>query len=422
MTFRFLHASDLHLDTPFVGLGTTAPEVAAALRDASLQALDQLIRLAIARDVAFVVIAGDVYDGPERGVRAQLELHRGLSDLAERGIRTFVVAGNHDPVDQGWTAIRRWPDLVTLFPADEPRSVVVERDGRHLATVHGISYGTSAVTENLAARLTPGDHPGPHVAVLHANVGGNPDHNPYSPCTVAELAAIGMDYWALGHVHTRQILSEVPWVVYPGNLQARSARAAERGAKGAYVVTVDDAGAVLEPEFVALDRVRFDHVECSIEGVVDMATLRDRLVDLGHRRLAEADGRSVLLRVELVGRGAVHGDVHRPGVVPELVDSLRDEVVLDHPFLWWDRIEVRTRPLQSLDELRGRNDFVADLVEEAAGLLEDDSLRTTRTTGWDDELPSDLAHLLGDAMPRATDPDCWEAARELAVDLVAGDD
>ncbi|MGY6501716.1 MAG: metallophosphoesterase family protein [Acidimicrobiales bacterium] len=422
MAFRFLHAADLHLDTPFAGLSTTAPDVAIALRDASLQALDELVRVAISREVAFVVLAGDVYDGPERGVRAQLALHRGVSELAEHGIRTFVVAGNHDPVDEGWTAVRAWPDLVTFFPADAPASVSVERHGQHLATVHGISYATRSVTDDLSVRLSPHGHPGPHVAVLHANVGGHPDHDPYSPCSVDSLVGSGMDYWALGHVHTRQILARSPWVVYPGNLQARSARVSDRGAKGAYLVTVDDAGAVLEPEFVALDRVRFDHVQASIEAVPDIAALRDRLVDLGHRRLAEADGRSILLRVELVGRGAVHGDLRRPGLAADLIDGLRADARHHHPFVWWDRIDLSTRPLQDLDELSGRNDFVADLLDEAAAVRSDPGLRSARTSGWDDELPSDLAHLLGDDMPLPTDPARWEAARELAVDLVSSDD
>lgn len=422
MSYRFLHAADLHLDTPFSGLSATAPEVAAALRDASLAAFDQLVRLAIARDVAFVIISGDVYDGAERGVRAQLELHRGLRELSERGIRTFVVAGNHDPVDEGWSAIREWPELVTIFPADEPASVVVERDGTPLATVHGISYGTRDVTDNLAERIRPDDGPGPHVAVLHANVGGNPDHDPYSPCTIDELVASGIDYWALGHVHTREILHRDPWIVYPGNLQARSPRASERGPKGAYVVEVDDAGAIAEPEFVALDRIRFDRIEHSIDGVSDLATLRDRLIDLGHRRLAEADRRSVLLRVELVGRGPIHGDLYRPGALAELLDTLRGESLSEAPFLWWDRIDVSTRPVKDLDELLGRNDFVADLVEEASVLLDDDVTRAERVQTWDDELPSDLAHLLGEALPNPDDPERWRAAEELAVDLVAADE
>ncbi|MBK5224720.1 MAG: DNA repair exonuclease [Acidimicrobiia bacterium] len=415
MAFRFLHAADLHLDTPFAGLSATSPAVGAALREASLRAFDDLVRLAIARDVAFVVLAGDVYDGAERGVRAQLAVHRGVTRLAGRGIRTFMVAGNHDPVGEGWAAIREWPELVTIFPAGEVASVAVERDGQHLATVHGTSYERRATTENLALGFRRGEAPGPHIAVLHANVGGQPGHDPYSPCTVDDLVGTDIDYWALGHVHTRQVLHREPWIVYPGNFQGRNPRASEQGAKGALVVEVDDAGHIAEPEFVALDAVRFHHEEVAIDEVADLGALREELSDLGQRRLVAADGRSLLLRVTLVGRGPVHADLRRPGAVAELVGTLRDDAPVDEPFLWWDRIDSATSAARDLDALRDRNDFVADLLDEA------DRRSSASGTAWVD-LPSDLAALLGPAMPDLGADARWVAATELAVDLVAGDE
>ena len=422
MTFRFLHAADLHLDTPFSGISVTAPEVASELRDASLTTFDHLVRLAISRDVAFVVIAGDLYDGAARGVRAQLELLRGLGELSDRGIRTFIAAGNHDPVDEGWSAVREWPELVTIFPSDGPQSVVVERNGQPIATVHGISYARREVTDDLAASIRPTDDPGPHIAVLHANVGEVPDHAPYSPAALDDLVESGIDYWALGHIHQQTVLHRDPWVVYSGSTQARSAAPFERGPKGVLIVEVADDGTIAEPEFVAIDRVRFDRIDHSVEGVPDLATLRDRLVDVGRRCLAEADGRSVLLQVELVGRGAVHRELYRPGALVELIDGLRSESLSDAPLLWWDRIDVSTRPVQDLDELQGRNDFIADLIDETAALLADDDARARRTEDWDDELPSDLYHLLDGLAPSAAAPARWTSAQELAVDLVAGDD
>src|SRR5690606_10264272 len=125
--------------------------------------------------------------------------------LADHGIRTFIAAGNHDPVEEGWSAIDEWPELVTIFPVDATGSVTVVRDGVALATVHGTSYGRRAVTENLAARFVRTEAPGTQIGVLHANVGGQPDHDPYSPCSLDDLTAIGLDYWALGHVHARQV-------------------------------------------------------------------------------------------------------------------------------------------------------------------------------------------------------------------------
>ncbi|EQD56849.1 metallophosphoesterase, partial [mine drainage metagenome] len=138
MSFCFIHAADLHLDTPFKGIERVSPVIGEALRDASLKAFDALIDLAEKRNAAFVLLAGDIYDGPERGVRAQLRFYNGLKRLSDMSIHSFVVHGNHDPLNAGWSAIRDWPQLATIFGHDTIGSVVVERDGVQLATVHGI--------------------------------------------------------------------------------------------------------------------------------------------------------------------------------------------------------------------------------------------------------------------------------------------
>jgi exonuclease SbcD len=410
VAFRFLHAADLHLDTPFTGLGATSPPVATLLRDASLLAFDELVRCAIAREVDAVVLAGDVYDGPARGVRAQLRLLRGTQRLADAGIATFIAHGNHDPVDDGWTAVRAWPDLVTVFPPGEVLSVPVVRDGMHLATVHGTSYARRHETENLALRFDVGDAPGPHVAVLHANVGGQPGHDPYSPCSVDDLVRLGIDYWALGHVHTRQVLHREPWVVYPGNLQGRHGR--ETGPHGGLIVDIDDSGRITEPEFVAFDRVRLEDIEVDVTPLADLGALADHLRATGHAQLAAADGRSVLARVQLVGRGRLHDDVGRPGVLSDLLADLRDDEVDHPPLLWWDRIVSATRGPRDMDAISERNDFVADMIDEAH------ELRTERgpevRAGWDADLPADVSVLLD---PVARSDHCPRAL-ERAFDLV----
>src|SRR3954468_12734733 len=126
--FRFVHAADLHLDTPFAAIGRVAPEVAARLRDASLEAFDSLVTMAIEREAAFAVFAGDIYDAADRGVRAQLRFLRGVERLGERGIPVFVAHGNHDPLD-GWSAIRRAPSNLTVFGCGAVEAHSVGRRG-----------------------------------------------------------------------------------------------------------------------------------------------------------------------------------------------------------------------------------------------------------------------------------------------------
>src|SRR5580698_10557440 len=234
--FRFIHAADLHLDTPFAGLGRVSPEIAGRLRDASLEAFDALVRMAIERKAAFVIFAGDIYDSADRGVRAQLRFLRGVARLGEHGITVFVAHGNHDPMD-GWSAVRRLPENLVVFGSDAVERHTMGREDEPWAHVYGISYPRRDVTENLALRFQRTEAPGLHIGVLHANVGNQPEHPAYSPCTVADLGAAGMDYWALGHIHQYQRLAEGrPWIVYPGSLQAM--KSSELGPRGAVVVEV----------------------------------------------------------------------------------------------------------------------------------------------------------------------------------------
>ena len=366
-SFSFVHAADLHLDTPFSGVRAVAPHVSQALREASLDAFDRIVDLALDRGVAFVLIAGDIYDGADRGLRAQLRFRGGLERLSLAGISTFVVHGNHDPVDTGWSAIASWPDGVTVFGSDAVTVVPVMRDGEQIATVQGISYGTRETTENLALGYTRPEGPGVAVGLLHCNVEGSPPaYAHYSPCTIADLKATGLDYLALGHVHERSIVARGaspsdPWIVYSGNTQARSPRPSEMGAKGVYVVEVNN-GHLEEPEFVACDRVRFVELEPSIADLEDLAELEQRLRELAEMTLDASGSRSVILRVRLGGRSDLHIELSRPGVISDLLAHLRETAPQREPFWWWDRlIDDSSTPLD-LGEISERGDFSADLL------------------------------------------------------------
>ena len=275
--FRFIHAADLHLDTPFAAIGRVAPEIAGRLRDASLEAFDALVGMAIEQEAAFVIFAGDIYDSADRGVRAQLRFLRGVERLGEHGILVFVAHGNHDPLD-GWSAVRRLPENLVVF-GSRRRGDRTPSDGATTPWAHlyGISYPRRDVTENLALRFQRRDAPGLHIGVLHCNVGSQPEHAAYSPCTVADLAAAGMDYWALGHIHQHERLAEGrPWIVYPGSLQA--VKSNELGPKGAVMVEV--AGRqVTDVEFIALDRVRFARIDVDIAGESDLRSLQKTILD-----------------------------------------------------------------------------------------------------------------------------------------------
>ncbi|AKU92022.1 metallophosphoesterase family protein [Vulgatibacter incomptus] len=368
-TFTFLHAADLHLDTPFEGLGAQRPELAEALREASLRAFERLIDLALERRVAFVVLAGDLYDGAERGVRAQLAFRRGLERLSRAGIAALIAHGNHDPVDEGWGAIASWPSLVHVFGSKAVESVPIVHEGNRIATVHGISFGTRSERENLAARFRRGPEAGLHVGVLHCNVDGQPGHDPYAPCSTADLTAAGLDYWALGHVHAgRVLLRGRTWAAYSGNLQGRSFKPAEQGAKGALLIhVVDDAVAEVEP--CPLAPVRFSTVTADIDGLEDLPALERLLLDEA-QGLSETPGcEGLMLAAKVVGRGPLHRSL--VGREEALRSALEDATQGRRPWIRWERLERRTSPEVEREVLVQRADLVGGILRRLDAIAAD---------------------------------------------------
>lgn len=442
-SFRFLHAADLHLDTPFSGIGRSAPEVQRALRDASLEAWDGLVRAAIERDVAFVVLAGDLYDGADRGLRAQVRVLAGLRRLSDAGIEVLVVHGNHDPLD-GRQAIDTWPEHVRVCPAGEVTSHEIVRGGVRLATVHGVSYATARESSNLARRFPVADGGGFHVGVLHCSVGAHPEHGTYAPCTLDDLRGRGHGYWALGHVHGHRVLARDPWIVYSGGLQGRSPKPAESGAKGAVIVEVEG-DQVERVEHVALDRVRFATVAVELGsaastgpagpvdggGVLggvgagpdrgapgDLVALVAHLGAVGREASAAADGRSVVLRARLTGRTRLHRELARPGAVGELLEELRAGGRLDPPFLWWGSLVDETTPAIDREALRAQGDLRGALVARVDRLAEAEGLTIDRPGGWFERLERELER---EGVVRDAGAEL-RAAEALALDLLVGEE
>ncbi|MHB1508700.1 MAG: metallophosphoesterase family protein [Acidimicrobiales bacterium] len=413
--FCFVHAADLHLDTPFKGIGATTPAVAAALREASLEAFDNLVALCLARRAAFLLIAGDIYDGADRGIRAQLRFRSGLDRLSQAGIATLVVHGNHDPVDSGWSAVTDWPPLVTIFRTTEVDAVPVVVDGIQLARVQGISYWRRDVTENLALRFSARSGPGLQVGLLHCNLRGvGEGHRDYSPCSVEDLTKVGLDYWALGHIHSRAVLSgrpygDAPWIVYPGNLQARSPKPSERGPKGAVVVEVRG-GDVAGIEFVACDRIRFATVGVDLNPLRSLDSVRDALEGAARSELEAADGRSIVVRAVLSGRSEIHQALKKGHASSELLEALRDGFETSGPWIWWDRVEDVSEPLIDLEQLKQGTDFAANLIS-LAGRLSSACPGHGEGTSLDSNIPGDLLEEITASLPKAL------RARARALDI-----
>ena len=304
---KFLHAADLHLGAPLKSLGDlldaeTHERMVALVNTA----FSRLVDIAIAEEVDFVVLAGDVYDNADRDPGARRRVLTGLRRLTDAGIRVFMVHGNHDPLTRD-VAEGSLPEGVVVFPAGRLGSEVVTMRNGVDVVVAGVSYGKIEETENLVplfADLTGRTI----VGVLHTNVGGNALHGNYAPSSVAELESSPVHYWALGHIHMRSVnRTRNGWWAYPGNLQGRSRKAAECGPKGALIVEVDDDGRILEPRFVECSALRFERVEVSVDGIDDSTLLNDRVNEALAAVVSQAGDVPVLVRLELVGPTDLRG-------------------------------------------------------------------------------------------------------------------
>jgi DNA repair exonuclease SbcCD nuclease subunit len=396
--FRFIHAADLHLGSPFKGLSGAPEHVRRGLAEAEYGALRRLTEAALEHGADFVVIAGDLFDSADRSLRAQAALHRSWSRLASAGVQVFAIHGNHDPL--GLERARfDLPKSVHIFGAgrDAEHRPAYRRDGKPAAFVYGISYDRRAVAENLVPGYRPAAGADCHIALLHANVDGDPNHDAYAPCRLSELLGAGFHYWALGHIHSRRVLHEYPHVVYPGNLQGR--HAGETGPKGCFLVDVDASGG-MRLTFLPLDEVRWLACRASIEGIADEERLLERMEEAVRGVAASAGGRSVMLEMVLEGRGPLHRRLEVRGS-DELLAALRERLgewtagdmgpvaygepagqggmVLrggyggadGHGWVWVHRLTVRTAPELELDRLAGEDSFAGEAVRLARRLAAD---------------------------------------------------
>lgn len=302
-SFQFIHAADIHLDSPLKGLAGLEGSAVELIRSASREAFDALISRAISEETAFLIIAGDLYDGTWRDYKTGLFFVRQMGRLRDAGIRAFLIYGNHDAESQ-ITRRLSLPDNVTAFSAAKAETHVIEDLG---VALHGQSFRERDVTENLAR-----GYPDPvpdllNVGILHTGLAGEEGHQSYAPCTLGELVNKGYDYWALGHIHKPSVRHERPFVVYSGNLQGRHIN--EAGPRGAVTVSVED-GAISDLAPFHIDLVRWALIDVPAADCDSLQQLVDRIRDsIENAVLEQADGRLLASRIRLTGTSALQGQI-----------------------------------------------------------------------------------------------------------------
>jgi DNA repair exonuclease SbcCD nuclease subunit len=363
--FKFIHAADLHLDSPLRGLERYEGAPVRQVRQATRRAFTRLVDLALSESVDFVLIAGDLFDGDWKDYNTGLFFVSQAGRLSAAGIPLFIVAGNHDAAGR-MTRSLPYPQKDCIFPSHRAETRVLEA---LKVAIHGQSFPVPATMDNLA-RAYPEPLPGYfNIGLLHTSLSGRPGHEPYAPCSLADLHGRGYDYWALGHVHQFEVVSREPAVVFSGCTQGRHIR--ETGPKGGVLVTVTEGEA---PEImpVPLDLIRWASLSVDLSGVTRWEEVLERFNAAADPVVEENDGLPVILRIAFTGPTAIHG---RMAADPE---HLRQSVRAAALAAFADRVWIEKVLIATVSEsrrafdpgpLRELDRFVASLGADEAELM-----------------------------------------------------
>jgi len=381
---KIVHAADLHLDSPLRGLERhdgLSEEQVQQIRGATRRALVRLVDFCLDEGVDLLLLAGDLYDGDWRDYSTGLFFCHQMTRLRQGGVPVVWIRGNHDAASR-LTKDLRPPDNVTELPHHHPDTQSFEN---LKVAVHGQGFARGAVTEDLAAGYPEARDGYLNIGLLHTSVTGREGHAPYAPCSLDTLLSKGYDYWALGHIHQREVLHEDPWVVFPGNLQGRHAR--ETGAKGVMVLTVEE-GRITAVDFEPLDVVRWEVVTVDLADAASAEEAMDP-VRAALEAASAAAGRPLVVRLELTGETGAHS------ALEEDAERWRDQIraiASDTGDVWIEKIQLRTRAPLDLEAVAGRDDAIGQVVRSLRSFQQDaEALGALRATIAED---SDLKSLM----------------------------
>lgn len=366
---RFIHVADVHLDSPLRGLERYPDAPKDAIRDASRQALENLVDYAVdeRNRIDFVVIAGDLFDGDWKHFGTGLYFNKQMVRLERKGIRVFVLAGNHD-AESRLTHTLSWPSNVRRFRSQSPQSF--ELDDLKVA-LHGQSYPQPAVNDDLTRQYPTARKGWFNIGVLHTCVDGSAGHEPYAPCTVEGLTAKNYDYWALGHVHKRWEVAKgqqgAPWIVFPGNLQGRDV--GEVGKKGCTVVTVED-GVVSKVEHLPLDVVRWHMADVDLSGLSGKDAILQAIGSALEDKARDSDGRQAAVRIALIGRSEPGFDLWSdPEGLRAEIRAKAEQACSGQ--LWIEDVRIHVVPALDGSAIEQRTDALRDVLVRIRNLDSD---------------------------------------------------
>lgn len=345
---KFIHCADLHLDSPFKSKSHLAPSIFEDVQNSAYESFKKIVDTALKEEVDFVLIVGDLFDSENRTLRAEVFLKEQFKRLEKEQIFVYISHGNHDPLTEKIT--NDWPDNVSVFSNRVETYQAITKDGETIF-VHGFSYQHDTSYENKIDEYPSSQgKKGIHIGMLHGTYSKSSTKNRYTEFILEDLNQKLYHYWALGHIHERQELSDMPPIYYPGNIQGR--HFGEQGPKGCLLVEGDHLR--LNATFIPTQQIRFEE-----------ATIKtDKLTKQGIYEAIQSFKESVRSDGKAFYRLTVNVDSDRPissqdiSQIKEMIDDYEEN---EHHFVI---IETLTFKYMQMDEVPLVREFSADLIKD----------------------------------------------------------
>ena len=369
---KILHTADIHLDSPLRSLALRNADLRDTVAAASRAAFSLLIDFALSEQVAALLIAGDLFDGKERSARTGAFLTTELDRLRAAGIMVFYIKGNHD-AENPITGTLDLPDNVHVFDARGGKVKLAED-----VWIHGVSFAERHAADSLLPRFKEPVEGAVNIAMLHSSLAGAPGHDIYAPCSVTDLIGMGFDYWALGHIHKRQVHSEAPWVIMSGIPQGRDI--GEAGPKSASLLTIENG--LIDVTEVPTSIVDFIQTTLDVSEAENDDALRAMLRKHLAEQRNEIKAPTSVLRLTLSGRPARYWQILRDrdvwleqvnDVARVIGDIWIDKLLFDlsAPETAEDTVSATNELWSTMEAISSEPGFAAISQEEVETILQD---------------------------------------------------
>lgn len=294
---KFLHIADVHLDSPFLGLSFLPSELFCQIKNAIQLSFEKAVNFAIDHDVDLVLLAGDTFDSIHPTPQSKIFFANQIKRLVDRQIQVVMVLGNHDYSQIDDLLLNESPYFKIIGSNEQIEQVDFMTKSQYKYRVVGFSYQHNHITEDIIAKYPPKSTLIYTIGLAHASMKqSSVDQNNYAPFTLNEVKNLNYDYFALGHIHLRQVLSQEPWIVYSGNLQGRHVN--EKDAKGFYFGQVDEQSQNTQLQFIDVSPIVWQTVDLILDEPFKSTT---KLCAKIQNLLADNNLRPTLFTLNIIG-------------------------------------------------------------------------------------------------------------------------